>query len=339
MSSNQSDNVAVIELINEKRELEGRIADIVSQLGRMPNVNSLAIEAAEWNTRLESFIRLNGGSEANIAESRKDDFLEIKRKAEQTASVAKKVGEKQASLAGELAELKEKLENFQFRAGAKEVRNCRNKAAELERRVDELNALITQEEAKVAQAREDNPHFAKMIREREDLLADVAAGVEIDKAKFEKLEARIAEEEKKKKELGKAVFVAVQTIAGLRRKFEQASMELRTARENCRAVVSQFLKTEAQLAGEEYAQLARQLSEKFMQIMSLSEMLQNRNAGINIFGAYCADFQIPAFNLEACRSVACKSNPGLIFRYETADKTLALDVETKRIKALGVELD
>lgn len=326
---------SAIDKVKREREIKERMDEIRRELGTIPNIQSRVIEAGEWYTRLQSFIRQNGGSEASIPDSRRAEYLSVKEQAETKRADVNELKEKDACLRQELTKLEEELGNFQYQAAANEVIEYQEKVASIKEDINTLVHAISREEEKQQKAKEPNPVLVELKRRREDIMAEMAiGGKDGDRTELKKIEDRIAEEQKKADELKDAASSAGIAIMGLKRKLEAVQASLKTEEQNLEALFTQYLIAEVEKEGKEYVKLADEFAGKFKRIMALSKMISDKK-GPSITTWAVQNFKIPGFTLNACKDAMEGDN---IFDYQKVNQPEEVESVRQSIKGLGINL-
>jgi len=189
-----------------------------------------------------------------------------------------------------------------------------------------------------------NQAIADLLREKEDILAAQAMGEPIDKARLDdvgkQLEELFVAEESKAQEMQKALDLAVSRMAGLRRKLAPAEQELNALEEDRRKLYLDYLYTQAETEGREYAKLARPLMKKAMRIIALGKIIEKSPLNESlcpIYSGHNEKFLIPGFDLEACRGAI----DGDIWRLEKVNPDKFLDevvAMIDEIKGAGIQI-
>ncbi len=299
----------------------------------------MGIEAADWQVRMESLISRGGGSLAALSERKKEDYFNYKKKFDEITVELTNAKEKEDALRKEIGDLTEQLASFDQKISVKELLVLQAIYVDLEERIESLENTIDLEAQKNDEAEhgEDSP-LSSLMEEKENLLADIASGIQGDPEKLKSLEQQIAREEDLHEKQVEAIIATSQTIAGLNRKKEQTEMKLSIARQNFHDGLVNYLDQDIERAGKDYTAIAGQVSDLFMRIISLSTLRNKFGSQINILGSYTTNIQIPSFALDVCRSKECGDMPGILFRYWDTDPQVALDGELERLSKLGIKV-
>lgn len=336
-------NVAVPDVessIARRSEIKSRIQEITSLLGmgRLVSVGSLGTAAADANSIFKYFINKHcNGSETNIPEEKKSEYRAIKEDAETKSAVYADVKQKVDDLRAELAELKIELESLGRQASVEDVLKYQDEAANIESHIGELNQAIAREEKKVAQVQGNPELLAALQRTREDLMADIALNVPVDQSRLAEIETQIASEEAGIREAKKSGASAAIVISGLQRKVDEAAQSLARVRETLQTVYCDFLISEAEKEGGEFAALSDKLWEKYSRLLALGTMIEMHPTakGMSIISGVSRNLRVPSFNLKSCQN-GCRADG---FRYTTNpfDVNAAIDAAKRDIAALGIK--
>lgn len=212
-------------------------------------------------------------------------------------------------------------------------------AAEAE--VAKIEGLIAQRESEIAQAIQSVPGLEERQREREDLLAAIAAGEGSEKelkALDQRIETERAAASKIREEADRKVSELRQVIAGLARRLERAHVELQDLKEQTAELHDQMLIAEAEQACVAYVNAALKLKESYLQLSALNTLLGGRRSITNVGWG---KLFLPTFNLPGCGGLGREAWPGTLFSAasEGYGDTFprAEEMEKARLKALGVQ--
>lgn len=190
--------------------------------------------------------------------------------------------------------------------------------SELQAQAAQIQARISGLREEIATAQARIPDLSPLLARREDLLADLALGVEAT-AELAALDSEIDDKRAAHAQITAAaketVEASEQTIAGLQRRLVAIEQELsaRSDKKHEERLVVAVLKHHAETLGEEYLQAATQLKGLFMRLMALHSLTRQHGASGGIAAHCYGDFAIPSFNLDACRPHEMRAWPGNLF--------------------------
>ncbi|MDW7745871.1 hypothetical protein [Halomonas sp.] len=250
------------------------------------------------------------------------------------------------------AELQEQIEALDAGASAKEVLAHQDALGEAQAEVERLEALVASAEQASEQAASacgDDARLDRLLGQREDLLADMAAG-EADQAALDLLDAEIKEivddEDSQQARALSTLRDKNQAVNGLRRRLERAQRYCEDVKSRTPGVLEQFLRRCAEEVGDDYLEHAQGLQRAFERLRGIdalmSEVLPGRTESLMPGQWY--RMLLPAFNLRAFEGATAHDlHGGVLF---SADHALRLgqfdrlaDQERERLEAQGfVEL-
>jgi chromosome segregation ATPase len=229
----------------------------------------------------------------------KERFEQLKTKVE---IAAKEAGEAEARLE-ELQEEEKAIiaEVFDLDTAVEETILFRTRLSDAAQKVTQLQEQIALQEEVSDKTRSGLPSLDKLNRKREDLLAEIATG-NATECQLSELDTLIESEKKRVsvalEDAETTIEHARQTIAGLNRKLTEAEDDLATLELRDKAVISRFLRVEAEKAGSDYARLAGELVGKFRRLVALGRIMSAR--GFTSIGEdNLHQFTIPRFMLNA----------------------------------------
>lgn len=222
--------------------------------------------------------------------------------------------------------------------------------AGLSQQVQQIDAAIADQEQKLVAAGERRPSSDAIEQSRQALFAAEALG-QVTEAERETREAEIdreaAEIKKRSAPVGKDIARIEAALNGLRGQRETASAQLQALQERSIELLDPLIVAEAERACAAYVDAALMVKERFLQLVSLSEILRaatsNRHRPRHLRGTDVDRFFIPNFDLPQCMDVAHPNARGRLFNVENLGYDNgyenALEQERGRLRALGVTLD
>ena len=219
-----------------------------------------------------------------------------------------------ARLAEELAELEAESSGYVHAVSEQDVLNHQKAIDETSRKMADIKGRIEEQEGYLRKAASGNTNTtAPLIREQEEILADLALGggkyEESDLTRIEEAIKKASESDQKNAAKTQALIRHVQpTIAGLRRHLADVEREANSLADLAPKIVDQFLMSEAEKVGAEYAALAEKLVSTFKRLAVLEKILihlgvQKDSGGRqpqSIFSPHCFDeMLLPTFRLKA----------------------------------------
>lgn len=211
-----------------------------------------------------------------------------------------------------------------------------------EQRIADLGKLISQKESFIASSQAQTPDLEGLVRQREDLLAEVAIGT-AGTDDVTKLDKTIAEQQALAEKIGPAIAAAEHTIAGLKRKLQDAQAALVAHREQGCNLLRVYLLSECEREGEAYFAMAKAYEEKFKRMMALSELVAA--TGVNqllVRTNRTSEVFLPSFNVQACLGHTMFHDPGALFSLRGGtmrDVRSWTDLEKDRLREQGIEIE
>ena len=210
--------------------------------------------------------------------------------------------------------------------------------------VAELRAAIDDKEYELMQIECFSTNLPKLMEQREDLLADIAMGMD-KSAELATLDRVIQTEQEKKRAHSEAVTNAAATIrpavSGLRRKLATAEVELTRLKGMKSSIIEEFIKTEAELVAQSYIESAVTVARKLEKLRALGTLI--KSYGGSIYNNYSGGtLNVPIFNLDACLANLHPSEHGQLKEVVKVgpfqDLSPIIQAEAERFKAQGVIL-
>jgi len=272
-------------------------------------------------------------SERKIITDYREELISLEDDLSGIESAQEKLENKKNTLQSQLAYFQSEMEPSDVLAYQDEVTQSRKK-------LGDIMALIRDKETLLAEASATPPILEKLQEEREDILAEMAAGKMMENA-FNEITRKIEEESLNLSAREKMVPELKQTLSGLNRKLEVANKEVADLEGQRGEVLRQFLRCEAERIAKEYGALALSLVDKYHSLVALDEFLV-RNGGMSIKGTMHHDFSIPGFRLKAFENLVSDKWPGVIAKaviaFSRDNIKAAVLREEKRITELGINL-
>lgn len=341
MSKKTVAGTAVEERIARRAELESLIAGISREINTLSNVHQLAIAASEARERVNSFIlRRGNGNEAKIPESWVGEFRQLKEDAEKKVSAHKRADDRFNSLKENLAGLKAELESIEFSAKIEDVVKYQNQITDAEQLISDLNQAIAKERENVDVGNTSSQALEELNREKEDLLAELALGNEIDKGRLKDIEKRIEEETAKAEELRRVASQSESIISGLKRKVAVAEESLNELKSTQQTVYLYFLFSLAEKAGNEYATLAHGLTAKARRIIAIGKMIEKHpdtKGSSPIYTGHNEGFKVPAFNLKSTESTE-KVDKWILSGVSQSGISGEMEAVRQEVEVLGIRI-
>jgi len=323
---NAESKTIFVDLIKKREEIKNTrdaFENYLSQLKQIHNINeSKKLEEKD----------IDEAEQKEVAEY-KEQLISLNNDLSGIESAQEKLENKKNTLQSQIAYFQSEMEPSDVLAFQDEVTQSRKK-------LGDIMALIRDKETLLAEASATPPILEKLQEEREDILAEMAAGKMMENA-FNEVTRKIEEESLNLSTREKMVPELKQTLSGLNRKLEVANKEVADLEGQKREVLRQFLRCEAERIAKEYGVLALSLVDKYHSLVALDEFLV-RNGGMSIKGTMNHDFSIPGFRLKAFENLVSDKWPGVITKaviaFSRDNIKAAVLREEKRITELGINL-
>jgi DNA repair exonuclease SbcCD ATPase subunit len=337
-------------ILVKKEEIEKQLEVAKQEYQEVSSLENNALhKLPEMNAEVNRFKQ--GIQQENIASRQSVDFLTpdqksklkaLEQAANDTYNSAKELGERKKKLNQKISDLQAELSSFSPTLSVLEVLRYQKTLAAAEQKVDNLVEAIQKQEEVIEQTQRSLGPVPSYAQKREDLLAEIAVGkaTESDLKKLDKeIEANLQKYEKEQDSASQITGTAQETIEGLNRKLATAKAELSVIKTKKSDVLNQFLKSEAERVGEEYATLTAKLVERFEQLVALDNMLgQSAKLRVNGYDR----FLIPIFNVKACQEQGHHNHPGQFWSVRNAfdfkRSALVEQAEQDRLENLGVQI-
>jgi hypothetical protein len=217
--------------------------------------------------------------------------------------------------------------------------------AGLSQQIQSVDAAISDQESKLAAARSHRPLTDALEQRRQDLFAAEALG-QVTASEREVSESKIDREAAEIKERWASVdqnIVRMEAaLNGLRGQREKISEQLQALHALTPELIESLLVAEGERACAAYVDVALMVKERYLQLMSLSNILQRATANNRKprrFRGFDAErFFIPSFYLPQCMGIVNPNESGRLFSADRLDYDAGQDEELARLHALGVTL-
>ena len=201
----------------EKIRLEGKIKDIKGELSRF-NLPQLAIQAGEARSRYQSALSRQG---EQPSAQKQQELAQMKDAMDAAAKKYALENEKFTRLLQALSEATDALDNFDLVCSEPELKALHKEIVEAERRIVEIKAALDKQGAEEAAIGNQLAAIGVMERQLDELLADMALGVDCQ-TKIITLEEKIKAANDELEGTGSPGSIA----RALEKKLEQAKQEL-----------------------------------------------------------------------------------------------------------------
>jgi len=231
----------------------------------------------------------------------------------------------------------------------KAVLDHQEAVARLSLQVQQIDAAIADQEQKLTATAERRPSSDAIEQSRQALYAAEALG-QVTEAEREAREAEIAREaeeiKKRSAPVGKDIARIEAALNGLRGQRDTAAAQLQALQERSVELLDPLIVAEAERVCAAYVDAALMVKERFLQLVSLSNILYGLTAthrSPRHFRIDAERFFIPTFELPQCIEMAHPNARGRLFDAENVGYDNgyedALEQERARLRALGVTLD
>jgi hypothetical protein len=291
----------VEKLLVTRSSIEQKIEGINRTLTCFPVVNRLGIAAKEAAYGVERYM---SGRSNGLSENEKRELQTMKDDATNKQNLFLSKKQEEEALRSELASLQTQLSDISRQATATNVLQFQSMIAGMENDLKGLMQTMASEQEKVSQGTAGSQHYADLCREREEIMADLATGVTTDQSLLAEVEAQITTEENRMREVRETGARSAIVVVGIQRRITTAEEAIGLKKAALRTVYCDFLITEAERVGEEFAAAAKALTDKFAQIVAIGTMIkENPEAkGRNVLTGPWLNFKIPKFDLGSCNS-------------------------------------
>lgn len=219
----------------------------------------------------------------------------------------------------------------------------------LEKKLKSIERAIEEQNAKIEKARAAVPSIQAIEARIGDLLASEAAGHITEKEREER-EAALSKEAAKVRaaaaEASSIVSRVQATISGLDAQRRNVMAEIARAHRKCHDALDAYLMAEAERIGQAYLALAKNLYDKFLQLLAIDRLHRSSTGEGGRYGRITGlDSQalvLPAFRVGGCTDHAVGNAKSRLFTEGgmTIDRPIeeAIKSERARLDALGVAL-
>lgn len=227
--------------------------------------------------------------------------------------------------------------------GIAEVLEHQGRTQALRAEASRLEEAISAQRGVIDKAKANILKLPDRSSERAEILADIAIG-EAKSAKLEKLDAQIAREQKEFEDsrtiAAPIIDHATQTITGLESKLADLTSKIAEQAAKNPEVMEQYLMSEIELVGSQYAEHATALRDAFLRLAGLEDLLNtvasNRRQVIPFM------LSIPFPKLDACKFFKPYGNDELMFMAKSIqgsfDRQSSAASERTRIADAGCEI-
>lgn len=292
--------MSVQAVLEEKWMLEKQIEAVQLELRGLPDIGAIEGRLSGDKWRLADYRARYPGNPSSYTRDIQEYFKQVEERIHLNEREANKLNARKNELKARLARLEKQLGALDFNFSAEEVGEIRADWLRLEERLKVSQGALSamENETKTSQQILDELNSLKV--RHEDLLADVALGVEGADKEIEAIKGLLPGlQARYEVERGKGLEQE-KTVAGLRRKVEEVEALLPDAKERYRAALAKFVQNEMDQAGSEYVELAKQFSESFLRVVALASICEDLGETVRIFGPRTAQFNIPAFRIKPC---------------------------------------
>lgn len=211
--------------------------------------------------------------------------------------------------------------------------------ADTQAAVQRLEKAIAEQEALMATAKKKEPDLEPLKLERNAVLAAITLGMKTP-GDLAVVDGSISKAEASRLTIGPTIKRAQETIEGLNRMLQRTQGMLLSLQDKTGNLLRQFLMSEAEAEGAEYAALAVELVESYKRVSSLGYLLLQKGQvpSIQPMGT---DMSIPCFGLESNKPYADFTRPSAIFEPARSFGVVMrwADEEVSRLRASGIEID
>lgn len=325
------------ETLEKKRALLAEIKQTRLGLDRLPCLDGIYRERGDARTRIEYMKSKHGTNEKLWPMHVMADYRNFKATVDNADSKVQAAKDKKAKIEDRLSDLLGQLSALDQQVTVDDILPLQATVDDLTQKIDNLRILVAKEEGCVAAgAQGDNGTLAKLVKEKEDLLADIACGESADHERLVALDLEITQVEEHRDNLARALATSSQKIAGLHRKIEQVTRDFTVAKQNLEDGLALFLEQELEKAGGAYVKQAGNLAAAYSKVVAIATILEKCGAPKNVFGPYTRRFQIPSFLLDTCMAHDITDTPGLLFQFNGSAVQEQLDTEIEQLGRIGI---
>lgn len=171
-------NNPVVEALRHKKKLESLRQELLSEIPDAGRLGSMKMAVGDASSRLESLIRNNGGSEATIKPSRREEMVHLKSDFEQKQQISVAAHKLDRRLRGDLEALNEELAALLLPTGIDALLSVVGEITAVKDEITSLNTALEKQKGLANSAGGADDLAAK----RDELLADAALGKDVKKA-------------------------------------------------------------------------------------------------------------------------------------------------------------
>lgn len=340
-STIQQDSQPIYQRIQRKREILARIEAIRLELSGL-TTRKERLESERVSTRNEAIGINDERIEKFPAErARKQELLN---KAEQLKVDSANVSTTIDALKSELQSLKDvELPGCIETTGLDEVLAHQVRAKALHADVKRLEDAIAAQRQIIDAAKASVQQIPDRSSERAAMLADIAIG-DAKPADLDKIDRQTAAEqqahEASQAQAAPVIQQATQTIAGLEAKIADLTSKLAALEAEDPLILEQYLMSQINALGEQFARDALALKEAFIQLCGLEELLHSATASKHQIMPF--NLTLPLPRLAVAKRIWPNSYPDLLFTTRSPEavqeRAAWVVAERKRLAGEGCEI-
>lgn len=331
--------MSVEQNLEKKRALLEEIKQTRKGLDRLQVLDGLYRERWDAHTRIEGMKARYGADMSRWPGHVQTEYHKAKSTVDSADSKVQACKDNKAKIDARLNELQGELAGLDQQITIDDIKPMQTTVNDGAQKIGNLRALIADEEGRAATiGRGDNGAFGKLVKEKEDLLADIACGESTDHERLASLDIEITHEEERRGNQERALATSTQKISGLRRKLEQTIGEYTVAKQNLLDGLAVFLEQELENAGGAYVEQAINLAAAYSKVIAIAAILEKCGAPKNVFGTYTRGFNIPSFLLDTCMVNDITDMPGMLFQFSGSAVQEQLDSEIERFGRIGISI-
>ncbi len=254
---------------------------------------------------------------AQLEEPERANWTELNARYDAAFAGANLARDRAEKLNEEIRELEEQL-RFPPQVTITECEEAYAAVGEAAAKVDQIKALIADQEHMISNAQSEGLDLSAIQKEREDISAAITAG-EKTREDLDNFERRVAEMDiQHRREHEDETRHAQAAIAGLRRRLEEAEAAWRDAVQVAKEVEVLYLKAAALASWRRYLKATDALNKQYSRLLGFDMLLQGKGEGNLRFG-YGRPLSVPGFNLPGAEDRKLVNYVGSILVGETFD--------------------
>nr|WP_320010592.1 hypothetical protein [uncultured Desulfobulbus sp.] len=328
----------VSETLEKKRALLAEIEQTKKSLYHLHPLDQMQRERWEAQTRVENIKARYGTDKQKWQPHIRSTYHASMDTIDRVVAAVKDDQKERAEINAQLNDLQEQLAGLELQITVKELLPLQTAYDKLWESLANFKGLLAVREEELVIGQKENGTLARLTKEKEDLLADIAGGDSTDQTRLEALTADIAKEEEARANQEAINAKTKQEIAGLTRKVGTLQQEVVVAKQNYLDGLSTFLDQELEKAAGEYVKEAGTLAGAYSKVIALATILGQCGAQRKVFGPYGSRFEIPSFSLDVCTAQETPGRQGLLYKFNSADVQEKIDAETQRLCKLGINI-